>query len=428
MKFRTILAILAMPLAIAACSAAQNATPQTNTSASFETATSTVPTPPTSTVPAPPTSTVPAPLKGFEWSVVAQVDRPTMIGAPAGDTRVFVTEQGGVVQVVLPDGTVSTFLDLTDRVRQESGEQGLLGLAFHPDFSENGRFFVYYTENSAGSRRVSEFSVSSSSANVADVDSERVLLQLEQPGEQLYHYAGMLQFGPDGYLWVSSGDAGQGSAWVRSADLATRSLPQDPTSLFGKILRLDVDSGEPYGIPPTNPNADGVAGSAEVWGYGLRNPWRFDIDPVRRVIVIGDVGEYEREEVTVASIDEPGPNFGWPLLEGTHCVVAVACEDSSLLSPVAEYSHDNGCAVTGGITYRGKAIPELYGRYFYSDRCPPGWIRSFIVTEDGISEHEDRVQAFGSIAHINVFGTDGDGEIIIGLHDSGEIWRLVPIR
>lgn len=358
-----------------------------------------------------------SPLQGVTLELVNTVSQPTMVTAPAGDGRLFVAERGGTIKVIQSDGTVTTFLDLTDRVLAGGIEQGLLGLAFHPDYTDNGRFFVYYTDRPDANRQVSEFAVSASDPNAADPASETVLYERRQPEEatDIRHYAGMLKFGPDGYLYVSSGDGA-----------SARTQPQDPNTFFGALLRLDVDGGDPYGIPADNPFVDGVDGAPEVWAYGLRNPWRFDIDPVTNSMIIGDVGQGDIEEINLVSIDRGGYNFGWANMEGSNCFFESGCNPADYTQPVIEYDHSQGCSVTGGVTYRGSAIPELQGTYFYGDWCQ-GWIKSFEVSGGTITNEQDWTEELGAQEQLNVFGTDGFGEIIIG-RMSGELLKLVPVR
>ncbi|MEX1287136.1 MAG: PQQ-dependent sugar dehydrogenase [Acidimicrobiia bacterium] len=358
-----------------------------------------------------------APLQGVALEPIVTVSQPTMITAPEGDGRLFVAERGGTVKVIQPDGTITTFLDITDRVLAGGIEQGLLGLAFHPDYETNGRFFVYFTDRPDANRQVSEFAVSATDPNAADPATEKVLYERRQPDEatDIRHYAGMLKFGPDGYLYITSGDGA-----------SARTQPQDPNTFFGSMLRLDVDAGDPYGIPADNPFADGVDGAPEVWAFGLRNAWRFDIDPPTGKIVIGDVGQGDVEEINLVDIGSGGYNFGWANMEGSRCFFEAGCDPANYTMPVVEYSHEEGCSVTGGVVYRGAAIPELDGTYFYGDWCR-GWIKSFEIEGDGITNERDWTDELGAQEQLNVFGEDGFGEIIIG-RMSGELLKLVPVR
>ncbi|MGH8915059.1 MAG: PQQ-dependent sugar dehydrogenase, partial [Acidimicrobiia bacterium] len=304
---------------------------------------------------------------------------------------------------------------LTDRVLANGIEQGLLGLTFHPEYADNGRFFVYYTDK-GGRRQLSEFQVSVSDPNIAVADTERVLIELEQPEDatDIRHYAGQLNFGPDGYLWFSMGDG---------AD--SRDQGQDPGTLFGTVSRIDVDSGDPYGIPPENPFVDG-GGAQEVWAFGLRNPWRFSIDAVDRLIYVADVGHADQEEIDVLPIDEGGFNLGWSDVEGTRCFHVQDCDLSNYTSPVLTYSHEEGCSITGGYVYRGNEIPELHGTYFYSDWCSQ-WIKSFKFVNGQLSEERDWSADLGTIGQINSFGLGGDGELYAVTHE-GVVAKFVADR
>ncbi len=350
-------------------------------------------------------------------TVVEGLRQPTVITAPPGDPRLFVTERVGLVRIIA-DGELlgPAFLDISDRVLANGIEQGLLGLAFHPDYASNGRFFVYYTD-SGGRRQLSEFQVSVSDPNLASPDTERVLIELEQPEDatDIRHYAGQLNFDPDGLLMMSMGDG---------AD--SRDQGQDPNTLFGAVSRLDVDSStEPYGIPAANPFVDG-GGAPEVWAYGLRNPWRFSIDPVDRLIYIADVGHADQEEVNVLPIDEGGFNLGWSDMEGTRCFHVQDCDPADYTSPVITYSHEEGCSVTGGYVYRGTQIPEITGTYFYSDWCSQ-WIRSFQYVSGQVTEERDWSEELGQIGQINSFGVGGDGEMYAVTHE-GVVAKFVADR
>jgi glucose/arabinose dehydrogenase len=358
-------------------------------------------------------------LQAVRLETIAQdFQQPTVITAPVGDDRLFVAQRIGVIRILDAERQLLSpaFLDLSDRVVANGIEQGLLGLTFHPDYANNGRFFVYYTD-AGGRRQLSEFQVSVSDPNIATPDSEKVLLELEQPENSvdIRHYAGQLAFGPDGYLWLSMGDG---------AD--SRAQAQNPNTFFGKVVRLDVDSStEPYGIPPDNPFVSG-GGLPEVWAYGLRNPWRFSIDSVDRLIYIGDVGHADLEEVDVLSIDEGGYNLGWSDMEGTRCFHKQDCDPADYTSPAITYSHSEGCSITGGYVYRGNEIPEFNGTYFYSDWCNQ-WIRSFKYVDGQVTEETDWTEDLGTIGQINSFGLGGDGEMYAVTYD-GVVARFVADR
>lgn len=343
--------------------------------------------------------------------------QPTVITAPPGDDRLFVAQRIGVIRILDANGEMvdPAFLDITDRVLAGGIEQGLLGFVFHPDYANNGLFYAYYTDK-GGRRQLSEFSVSTSDPNIARSESERVLFEFEQPEDatDIRHYGGQLGFGPAGNLWVALGDG---------AD--SRDQGQDPNTMFATVSRIDVDEGDPYGIPPDNPFVNG-GGRAEVWAYGLRNPWRFSIDPVDRLIYIADVGHSDQEEINVLSIDEGGFNLGWSNMEGTRCFHEQDCNPDDYTSPVITYSHEEGCSVTGGWVYRGSEIPELVGTYFYSDWCSQ-WIRSFKFVDGVVTEEKDWTEELGTIGQINSFGIGGDGEMYAVTHD-GVVAKFVAVR
>jgi hypothetical protein len=278
----------------------------------------------------------------------------------------------------------------------------------------NGRLFVYYVHTS-GNRRLAEYRAQGGRADPA---SERLLIDLAQPEDStdIRHYGGMVLFGPDGNLWVSLGDGANASA-----------QGQDPGTLFATISRLDVDGppadGLPYAIPEDNPFVEG-GGAPEVWAYGLRNPWRFTIDA--KSVIVADVGLEQREEVNVLPLRRGGWNLGWPIVEGTTCFAENPCDPSQFVVPVIEYSHDEGCAITGGHVYRGKAIPEIRGHYFYGDWCT-GFIRSFRIADGEAVDRRDWTEQLGAVAGINAFGIDAEGELYLVSHD-GLVRKLVPVR
>lgn len=361
-------------------------------------------------------------LKSLSLDIVYEgFQQPTVLTAPPDDTRLFVAQRVGVIRILDENYEVvdPAFLAIDDRVLAGGIEQGLLGLAFHPDYANNGKFYVYYTDK-GGRRQLSEFTVSATNRNRADPDSERVLFEFDQPegSTDIRHYAGQLAFGPDGYLYTSQGDG---------AD--SRDQGQNPNTMFAAVSRIDVDSGDPYGIPPENPFVDG-GGAGEVWAYGLRNPWRFSIDPVDGLIYIADVGHADQEEIDVLPISEGGFNLGWSDVEGTRCFHVQDCDLSKYTAPVLTYLHgsesDQGCSVTGGYVYRGTEIPELDGTYFYSDWCNQ-WIRSFKYVNGQVTEEKDWTPELGTIGQINSFGVSGTGELFAVTYD-GKVAKFTANR
>ena len=280
----------------------------------------------------------------------------------AGDERLFVVEQGGVIKIVDANGLVNStpFLDIQSIVNA-GGERGLLGLAFHPEYQTNGRFFVHYS-NSGGDTQISEFSVSPSNPDIANPNSEVMLLTVSQPFTN--HNGGTIAFGPqDGYLYIGLGDGGGGGD--------TNNNAQNPTLLIGKLLRIDIDSqsgGNNYGIPPDNPFISDPNTRDEIWATGLRNPFRFTMDPETNSIWIGDVGQNAREEVNRASLSQAGLNYGWRCYEGNAPYNTSGCPDESELTfPVLDYSWNGGGSVIGGYVYRGEGWSDLYDQYIFAD-------------------------------------------------------------
>lgn len=341
--------------------------------------------------------------------VASGLERPVYLSSPPDDPRLFVVEQPGTVRIIR-DGELrpEPYLDLTDRVASQ-GEQGLLSLTFHPGFTGNGRFFVNFTE-SGGDTRVEEFEVDPGADVVSGTQGE-LLLGVDQPYSN--HNGGLLKFGPDGDLWIGLGDGGSGGDPEGNG--------QDPGTLLGSMLRIDVDAGSPYAIPDGNPFV-GESGRDEVYAYGLRNPWRFAFDRPRGLLYVADVGQSAWEEVSVMAADSAGVNFGWNVMEGAHCYEADSCDTSGLHPPAVEYSADEGCAVIGGEVYRGDAMPALEGHYFYADFCSLR-LRSFVY-EDG-EAREQQAWDVGSLGQPQGFGRDSDGEIYL-LMQGGAVYRLVP--
>jgi glucose/arabinose dehydrogenase len=353
--------------------------------------------------------------------VVDGLDQPTFITALPGSDVLLVLEQGGRVRWI--EGgqlRAEPFLDLSDRVLSGGGEQGLLGLAFHPNFRDNGRFFVHYSTKAqnglrAGDGVISEFT-SSAGASSADASTQRRLLSVAQPYSN--HNGGMLAFSPrDGFLYIGLGDGGSGGD--------PQGNGQNLGVWLGKMLRIDVDSrdqGE-YGIPDGNLSGSGVL--PEIWSYGLRNPWRFSFDPDNGDLYIGDVGQNAVEEVDYEPRGAGGRNYGWNTMEGSRCYQpSSGCDRDGIAAPVLEYSHDAGCSITGGYVYRGRAIPELRGVYFYADYCS-GLIGTLRMQDGALGGSRDITASINpdGISDFTSFGTDADGELYIATR-GGSIYRI----
>jgi glucose/arabinose dehydrogenase len=348
-------------------------------------------------------------LQGLTLEVIGEgFDQPSFVlPYPPGD-RLLVVEREGVVFGLEAGGNVGDepFLDLRNVIGSSGIEQGLLGMAFHP--SDKSRLFAYYTLPSDDSV-LAEIPLID---GVPDTAGLVELVRFEQPTNR--HNAGMILFGPDGYLYLSLGEGGEASIHA-----------QNPDTLLSSILRLDVDGGSPYAVPPDNPFVDG-GGAPEVWAFGLRNPWRFAIDPVDGLVFIADVGHSEWEEINVVPLEGGGYNFGWLTMEGSHCFSSAECESDGLELPVVEYPHPDGCSVTGGYVYRGPAIPEIDGHYFYGDWCS-GFIRSFRYADGVAVDERDWTDELGFEGQVNSFGLDSSGELLIATWD-GTIYRIIPTR
>jgi glucose/arabinose dehydrogenase len=283
--------------------------------------------------------------------VVTGFQRPVAV-RNAGDSssRLFIVEQPGRIRIV--DGhelRATPFLDISTRVRDSSNEQGLLGLAFHRDYDSNGRIFVNYTDL-RGDTVVAEFTRSGEDPDRADPASEAIIITIEQPRSN--HNGGDIAFGPDGYLWIAAGDGGGAGDPDGNG--------QNRETLLGKLLRIDVDSGSTYTIPPDNPFIDNPGAKNEIWAFGLRNPWRFSFDRVTGDLFIGDVGQGMWEEIDFeARLDPGGRNYGWSRLEGNQCCQNDTCSTNGLTPPIAEYSHQSGCSVTGGYAAAGQSGRSL---------------------------------------------------------------------
>ncbi|MFO1310542.1 MAG: PQQ-dependent sugar dehydrogenase [Burkholderiales bacterium] len=337
-----------------------------------------------------------------------------IVGTGQGPGQVYVVEQPGLIRIVR--GGVASSAPLLDirALVSYGGERGLLGLALHPRFADNGRFFVNYTRAGDGATVVASFTVNPANRDVADPSSRREILVVPQPFEN--HNGGALRFGPDGYLYVGMGDGGSGN------DPANRA--QDPQDLLGKILRIDVDGAAPYAIPQGNAFASTAAGRPEIWALGVRNPWRFSFDRATGDLYLGDVGQSAVEEIDFAARGSPsGLNFGWRVMEGNRCTGlggGAACGSDGFTPPVASYDHGQGCSVTGGVVYRGSAVPVMQGRYVYGDFCTG---RIWALNRDRGLEWQSEV-LLDTGHQIATFGEDSAGEVYWSDLRSGNIYRL----
>jgi glucose/arabinose dehydrogenase len=392
--------------------------PATNTS---------VPPPPDTPTPQPPTATPPS-----SSNIILPTDTPTLTPIPTdtpppigaikldlvtvgggfnkpvyithagdGSGRIFVVEQAGRILSV-KDNITTLFLDITNLVGSDANEQGLLSVAFHPDYATNGLFFVNYT-NKDGDTVIARYQ--------GDSSSGKVLLTIPQPFAN--HNGGQIAFGPDGYLYVGMGDGGSAGDPQNNA--------QNLGSLLGKILRLDVDNATPYGAPASNPFVGVEGARPEIWSYGWRNPWRFSFDRATGDLYVADVGQNAYEEIDIEFAGTPGgKNYGWRLMEGQHCFNPEDCDPTGLVLPIREYGRAEGCSVTGGYVYRGQAYPEMHGIYLYGDYCT-GTVWGIRREADG---NRVFVQMLQTGHNISSFGEDEAGEIYLANH-KGAVYRCI---
>ena len=342
--------------------------------------------------------------------VVSGLNRPLFLTHSGdGSGRIFIVEQTGFIRILENGSLLGTpFLDISSGFNLiSSGERGLLGLAFHPDYSSNGRFFVHYFRSVSGQDQtvIQEHQISGN-PNVGDQNGQ-VILTLDQPSTT--HNGGWLGFGPsDGYLYISAGDSG------------TPSNPsgrgQELSTLLGKILRIDIDSGSPYGIPESNPFVGAKGARGEIWAYGLRNPWRASFDPLTGRLFAADVGQSTWEEVDII---EGGKNYGWNIMEGPACFKPpVGCDMTGLEPPIHSYGRSFGRAVTGGYVFRGQQIPALVGDYIFGDYVTG---RIWALTEG--PEAWSPTELFNTSLSISSFGVDEDSELYV-VHHGGSIWKF----
>lgn len=340
--------------------------------------------------------------------VAAGLDDPVHLVSPPGDPRLFVIERPGRIRLI-EDGQLraTPFLDLTARVRSGYEELGLLGMAFHPDFAENGFLFVNYTDSN-GDTRIVRYTASPG-ADAALAESAKLILRVRQPTGS--HNGGLVTFGPDGMLYIGMGDGHPSGDPSGDA--------QNLGTLLGALLRIDVDGGDPYAVPPDNPFVNEPGARPEIWAYGFRNPWRFAFDATAGRLYTADVGEHTWEEISIAPMSTAGLNFGWNVTEGAHCFAADPCESEGLVLPAYEYDRGDGCAVIGGHVYRGHAIPDLSGHYFFGDYCG-GWVRSLQWDGSTVEVQNWSLAPGGAILS---FGEDADGELYV-LSITGAVHRI----
>lgn len=344
--------------------------------------------------------------------------------APGDSQHLWIVEQTGAIRVydLSGDRLLETpFLSLQDRI-STGGERGLLSIAFHPDFAANGRFYVNYTDR-AGNTQIVEYRVGPDRL-VADPSTARPILQIDQPAAN--HNGGTMAFGPDGYLYIGTGDGGRaGDPWGNAQNLNT---------LLGKMLRIDVDGGTPYAVPADNPFVGRRDARPEIWAYGLRNPWKFSFDRATGDLYIADVGQNAWEEVNFQpAASRGGQNYGWNRMEGSHCYPANRrCDPAGLTMPVAEYSHEFGCSITGGYVYRGTAIPGLAGYYLFGDYCSGTIWAMSTEPAPGYREQPGRQPAMWPFEQllqeamlVTAFGEDAAGELYVADH-TGFVYRIVP--
>ncbi len=343
-------------------------------------------------------------------------DRPTFVtNAGDGSGRLFVVEKRGAIRVLEATGDLpDLFLDISDRVNSDANERGLLGLAFAPDYEVTGRIFATYTA-AAGQMVLSTFGEGEGEPGRPDPNNEKVLLEVPHPRSN--HNGGMIAFGPDGYLYLGTGDGGGAGDPDRAG--------QDLSTLAGKLLRLDVSRAAQglISAPADNPFVAVDGARPEIWALGLRNPWRFSFDRVTGDLWIGDVGQDRVEEIDFQPAGgRGGENYGWSTVEGGRCFrPALGCRAAGLTPPVYEYEHGPGCSVTGGYVYRGSAVPGLQGAYVFSDYCDP---RIYLLTrgQEGAAHVADGGPAPPSISS---FGEDEAGELYAVSDGEGAVWRLV---
>lgn len=372
---------------------------------------------------APPADDMP-PQANIDLTLIANsLSRPVYVtSAPADRARLFIVEKPGRIRIHKNNALQTTpFIDIDPVVRSSGNEEGLLSMAFHPAYASNGYFYVYYTNN-AGDLEIARYSVTAN-PDVADPNSALILLTIPHP-TNTNHNGGQLQFGPDGYLYLATGDGGSGGDPPNNA--------QNTGVLLGKMLRLDVDGGEPYTIPPSNPFVGPGNPLDEIWSLGLRNPWRFSFDRLTGDLWIGDVGQEIWEEVDLETANSPGGlNWGWDCYEGTHPYLSnpslAYCTGLTFTWPVYEYSQSSvsGCAVTGGYVYRGSPNSTYFGDYLFADYCVGNklWSLRFNGSTWVATQHTLVPPAGLILNNPASFGQDAYGDLYVA-DDSGEVFKI----
>jgi len=332
--------------------------------------------------------------------ITSGLSAPVFFTQPLNDGRSFVVEQAGRIRVIT-NGVLQTtpFLDISSRVLS-GGERGLLSVAFHPQYASNRFFYVYFTTRTNGDIRVERFTTTAN-PEVADPATTKLIITTAH-STQSNHNGGLLSFGLDGMLYAGFGDGGGGGDPDGNG--------QNQNALLGSLLRLDI-SGDPYTIPPSNPFVGQAGKRGEIWAKGLRNPWRYAFDAPTGLLYVADVGQNLHEEVSVVPASQAGVNYGWNIMEGTSCFnPATNCNQAGLTLPLIDYTHAEGCSITGGYVYRGSAIPGIRGHYFYSDYCTK-FLRSFRY-ENGVAV-DRKDWGLTPSGNVTSFGRDFAGELYV---------------